>query len=215
VHAHESRHHRHKGYQINEEADRAAKRGCRFDHELLSDTLSYHAEKRSRLVQEGWQKELQANPLTGAFREVTHRPPTTRPDKVFLQLEKEPEVFGRLTQMRTMHGHNPSYFARIKIDHDPLCVCGHELLPNPPRRFRNHVLHNCEAYEDHRHILTAVSRHHDAPFLLGTVKGLCATAKFLKKTGAFTATGLPYEPPPPPIIPGLRLHDPPILDDPP
>jgi hypothetical protein len=71
--------------------------------------------------------------------------------------------------------------------------------------------HNCEAYEDHRHNLSEVSRHHDAPFLLGTNKGLLATAKFAKNTGAFTATGLPYEPPPTPSMPGLRLLDPPIL----
>ena len=69
--------------------------------------------------------------------------------------------------------------------------------------------HDCETYDEHRAILSAVSRYHDAPILLGSIKGLLATAKFLEKSGAFTATGIPYIPPLNPALPSLNLWDPP------
>ena len=199
----------HFGHTINEHADRLTKRGCRKEHELLDNTLSYHAERRSRLVSKHWRKEFRQNPPSGAFGEVTYYPPTTKPNKVFLQLETQPEVFGRLTQVKTMHGYNPHFYARFNIEHNPDCICGHRLPPFPARNFRDHILHNCEEYNDQRHILTSVSRDHQAPILLGSIKGLLATAKFLKESGAFTLNGRPYEPPPPHEIPGLQLNEPP------
>ena len=201
----------HQGYDVNIRADKLARQGCRLDQEILPNTLSYHAEQKSQLVQKHWRRELRSKPLTGAFGAVTNDPPHIKPSKVFLQLQNQPEVFGRLTQARTMHGYNPHYYARFALDGDPLCVCGHLVPPFPPQRFRDHVLHNCEAYNNHRHVLTAVSRDHHAPILLGSPKGLLATAKFLCESGAFTSTGQPYLPPNTPNLPGLALvlHDPP------
>jgi ribonuclease HI len=198
----------HKGFKVNEQADRLARRGCRHHEEILPTTLSYHAEQRSKLILKKWRQDFQNQYRNDAFREVTFLPPTTKPNRVFTQLRNEPELFGRLTQVRSMHGYNTSYYARFNIDQDLHCVCGHFVPPYPPSRIRDHTLHNCEAYDDHRNILSAVSRDHDGPVLLGSIRGLLATAKFLQKTGAFTSTGQPYEPTRPPDLPGLDLNDP-------
>jgi hypothetical protein len=50
------------------------------------------------------------------------------------------------------------------------------------------------------------SRTRDAAILLGSTKGLLATAKFLKASGAFTSDGTPYNPPRPPDLPEMELH---------
>src|ERR1700730_1840164 len=98
---------------------------------MLSDTLSYFGEKRLKLVRREWKRAIRIHPLTGAFGKVTDRPPTTKPDPVFLQLRDKIEVFGRLTQIRTMHGHNTAYYARFNIQHDTVCFCGHQIPPDP------------------------------------------------------------------------------------
>jgi hypothetical protein len=197
----------HKGHANNERADKLAKRGCKSPQEFISNSIAYYAEKRTELVLKRWKAQLKKEPLTGALGEVTYKPPSTKPNKVFLQLRDQPEVFGRLTQARTMHGYNPSYYTRFKIPHDPECICGHEIPPEPVSRFRDHILHNCYAYHEHRHILTTVHRDHSPYILLGSDKGLIAVAKFLKLTGAFTATGTPYEPPTTPQLPELDFRD--------
>jgi len=160
-----------------------------------------------------WRADIKKQPLTGAFAEVTFDQLTTKPSKVFKNLKDQPEVFGRLTQLRTMHGYNPHFYHHIlKHEFDPNksnCICRHFLPPNPLQRFQNHVLHSCEAYEDHRHILSNVSQQHHVTILLGSSKGLLAMARFLKETGAFSASGRPYYPPTTPKLPGLELHDPP------
>jgi hypothetical protein len=205
----------HSNLEINERADYLARRGCREEHEILSNTLSYYAEKRSKLALHKWKQAIQRQPLSGAFGKVTGRPPTTKPDPVVLQPRDKTEVFWRLTQIRTMHGHNTAYYARFNIQHNALCFCGHQIPPDP-LHVRDHTLHNCEHFEEHRHILSAVSPRHDPAILLGTLKGLLATAKFLEALGAFTRNGRPITPPRPPAMPTLNLLGPlPDLDDPP
>ena len=208
----------HRSFEDNERADWLAHKGCRNTQEILTrSSLSYHAERHSRLVQSlwrhDWQKWRKKN-QTSAFGAITFHLPTTKPGKVFKILENQREIFGRLTQIRTMHGYNPHFFHRFNIHQfDPdesNCICGHTIPPNPARRFRDHIFHICEEYREHRHILSEVSRDHDPSFLLDTTKGLLATAKFLKLTGAFTASGTPYEPPPAPKLPQIfGLEDPP------
>ena len=197
----------HHGHEINERADKLAKRGCKRQHEFLNKSIAYYNEKRSKLVLSKWRDQLKKEPLTGAIGEVTYYPPTTKPNKLFLQLQERPEVFGRLTQIRTMHGYNPSYYARFNIPQELDCICGHEIPPEPMSRYRDHILHNCDAYLEHRRILTAVNRDHSPNILLGSNKGLFAIAKFLQLSGAFTSTGRPYEAPTAPQLPDLDLRD--------
>jgi len=126
-----------------------------------------------------------------------------------MSLEQEHEVFGRLMQICTMYGYNPAYFHRLNIKHDPECICGHLIPPNPSRRFWNHILLNCDVYKEHCHILSAISpqHQHHASILLGSTKGLLAMVRFLKESGAFTAMGKPYKPSTTSTLPGQKLHN--------
>jgi hypothetical protein len=195
----------HQGFEINEIADKMARKGCAIPADILPETLSYHAEKRSKSTLKKWREQTKLFPFSATFDETVTFPPTVKPNEIFKQLANEPEVFGRLTQIRTMHGYNPSYFHRFNIPHDPVCSCNHQIPPVPATRFRDHILHSCESYKEHRKILTEVHRDHSPTVLLGSKKGLLAMAKFLKVSGAFTSNGLPYKPPETPELPGLRL----------
>ena len=198
----------HSDIDINDHADCLAQRGCEEDHKIIPVSISYHSERKSKMTLRAWRRELRECPMTGAFGEVTKKPPTTKPDKVFYQLGKQPEVFGRLTQTRTMHGFNTAYYARFNLRPEQTCVCGLPMPPDPIQ-VRDHVLHSCNQYDEQRHVLTESSRHHHATILLGTEKGLLATAKFLLTSGAFTTNGRPYEPPTIPPMPSLDINDPP------
>jgi hypothetical protein len=146
-------------------------------------------------------------PYTGAFREVTFEPPNPKPNLTFVQLEDKPEIFSRLTQIRTMHGYNVSYFNRFHIEHEPECLCTEIIPPVPPSRIHDHIFHNCEEYQTHRYILTAVNRQHSPTILLSGNKGILAVAKFIELTGAFSSTGKPVTKQPFPDLPGLDLTD--------
>jgi hypothetical protein len=195
----------HRGTPINEEADRLAKQGRKATQDHLPPTLTYFAEKRSRSTLKNWRKDFEANRPTGSFGEVTFRPPSNKPDKVFSQLASDPEVFGRLTQIRTMHGYNPPYFHRFHIDRDLSCACGNYFDPEDASFHRRHILNSCDEYIQHHHILSHASRTRDPAILLGSVKGLLATAKFLKTSGAFTTDGNPFQPTRPPENPEMEL----------
>ena len=198
----------HKGVEINETADKLARNGRHTNQNILPTSLSYLAEKRSRLTLKKWRKEFNTYRPTGAFGEVTFYPPSTKPDKVFLQLGSEPEVFGRLTQIRTMHGHNPPYYHHFHIEHDLSCACGNELNPDNVSAYRQHILNSCDKYLTHYPPIWRVSRDGDPTILLGSIKGLLTVAKFLKQSGALTNTGEPYHNPCPPELPGLEFNIP-------
>ena len=104
-----------------------------------------------------------------------------------------------------MHGYNTYYYDRFNLDRDPHCHCGDLVLPDVPSRIRDHTLLNCQAFKEYRYILSEATRDHDPTTLLGSVKGLLTTAKFLEKSGAFTADGAPYAPP---SLPGTRIPQP-------
>jgi len=114
----------HNGHEINEEADILAKKGCRSEEEVLPPTLSFHAENFSKNALKKWREDFSKNRSGGAFGEVTTCPPTRKPDKVFFELADQPEFFGRLTQVRTMHGYNQAYYHKIHLDKDLTCVRG-------------------------------------------------------------------------------------------
>jgi hypothetical protein len=196
----------HRGTRINEEADRLAKEGRNADQNTQPPSLSFYAEKRSSHTLKQWRKDFAANRPTGAFGEATFHPPTIKPGKVFTQLANDPEVFGRLTQVRTMHGYNPPYYYRFRIDRDLDCTCGIQFDPSDASFHRRHVLNSCDEYISHHHILADGSRTRDPTILLGSTKGLLAVAKFLKTSGAFTRDGQPYNPPRPPDLPEMELN---------
>src|SRR5436190_2415806 len=95
------------GIHLNEDADLLAREGCRDNREALPTTLSYAAEKCSKRVLRKWRREFHKQNHASAFYKVTQSlPATIKPNRVFTQLHNKPELFGRLTQVRTMHGYN-------------------------------------------------------------------------------------------------------------
>jgi ribonuclease HI len=196
----------HKGHEINERADRLARSGRKLPQEIIPESLSYHAEKKTKTVLKEWRKEWYKMDRTSTFRKNTFLEPTIKPNKVFVQLRNQPELFGRLTQTRTMHGYNAPYFERLNIPYNPDCECG-ERLPLDPSRMQEHVLHSCYTHREHRHILSAAHRDHSPAILLGSIKGLLATAKYLKMTGAFSHPDRPSGREKTPDLPGLDLSD--------
>jgi RNase H len=126
----------HSGFGINERADRLARRGCKLLPEFSQNpSLSYFAEKRSRLVQKNWRKEFHNSRhiFSNAFNETLSIPPTTKPGPIFKHFDKDPEIFGRLTQIRTMHGHNPVYLHRLHIpEHENTSLPGRRLHHRRP-----------------------------------------------------------------------------------
>jgi hypothetical protein len=105
-----------------------------------------------------------------------------------------------------MHGYNAAYFAKRNIPYETICDCD-EILPTEPDRMQEHVLRNCYTLQRHRHILSTAHRDHSPAIILGSIKGLLATAKFLKITGALSRTGRPTERGKTPELPGLDLSD--------
>jgi hypothetical protein len=160
------------------------------------------------MVLGGWRKEVRKNRPTGAFGETIHKPPTIKPNKVFAQLNDEPELFGRLTQVRTMHGYNPDYVRRFKLDRDENCACG-PVEFRDAEHVREHVFFQCDEYLQYRRGIFKICHIYDPGRIFGTTKGLFATVDFLRSSGAFTSSGAPYVPPKTPELPGLVLTDPP------
>jgi hypothetical protein len=132
----------HQGHEINKKADKLAKKGCYLPQTMLPESISYHAEKKTQIPTKEWRATVAAKPYTGAFREVTFESPNPKPNLTFIQLEDKPEIFGQLTQIRTMHGYNISYFNRFHIEHEPECLCTEIIPPVPPSRICDHIFQN-------------------------------------------------------------------------
>ncbi|KAK0504356.1 hypothetical protein EDD18DRAFT_1133225, partial [Armillaria luteobubalina] len=60
---------------------------------------------------------------------------------------------------------------------------------------RSHIIRECPRYKGHRERLHEVSNDIYLPDILGTNEGVEALTSFLEKSGAFTKTGNPKQPP--------------------
>ena len=149
---------------------------------------------RSRPGYDQCDSELGSYPgQVSTFWHTTTCPPDTKPSKTFTQLKDSPKVFSWLTQLCTMHGYNTYYYSRFNItNRDWDCECRDATPPNPIT-VREHILHLCPLLADEcREFLTPVSSLHETLTLLSSDKGLLATAKFLKESGALTSNCRPY-----------------------
>ncbi|KAG6805073.1 hypothetical protein H0H92_004994, partial [Tricholoma furcatifolium] len=81
------------------------------------------------------------------------------------------------------------YYAKFVPTESTACPCGERF------QTREHILTECELYEEHREILREVDNDLDIGLLLGTEDGIKAllVAKFLALSGAFTKTGIPTD----------------------
>ena len=60
-----------------------------------------------------------------------------------------------------------------------VCPCGAET------QTRNHILFECETYEEHGHLIDEGAPDHKLTTILGTKKGIDALAKFVRASKAF------------------------------
>ena len=79
----------HKDIEINELADKAAKRGCRLEH-TTQVSLSYYKEKATKMVLKGWRKEFN--------EKLSTLPLATLPSSHRTRNPAEPSNFSRMTQ---------------------------------------------------------------------------------------------------------------------
>ena len=59
------------------------------------------------------------------------------------------------------------------------CPCGIEL------QIREHIVFECQTYEEHRHIIDEGAPDRQLATLFGTKKGIEALAEFIRKSKAF------------------------------
>ncbi|KNZ73023.1 hypothetical protein J132_01408 [Termitomyces sp. J132] len=170
----------HEDIKGNERADAEAKAGTELraqDHTTLTNAKRGVKER----ALEKWREEWQKTPPAGGFAIANRLPPRWKPREHVTHTPRE--VFSRLTQCRTKHAFLGEYYARFVPDEHTGCTCGGGL------QTREHILQACTNYDEHRHILREADEQMELGILLGTKKGLEATAKFLAKSGAFTKTG--------------------------
>ncbi|KAJ7233047.1 hypothetical protein C8J57DRAFT_1382723 [Mycena rebaudengoi] len=126
-----------------------------------------HAKRATReRALAGWTEKWKKTYPGGRFGPADRIPPAWKPKSHFTSTKRE--VYGRLIQCRTGHAFLGEYYTKFT---------------------REHVLRECERYEEHRGVLREVSAEISGPDILGTEKGIQALAKFLERCGAFTKTG--------------------------
>ena len=123
--------------------------------------------------------------------------PNTKPDAIFKTTPREP--FGRLTQTLTGHGYTGEYYHRFHInDHPHECDCP---LPGPILQTRDHIIRECPNFENGRSILRKkFPRLENPKFQLASIlkrDNLPTLLKWMKRSGAFTKKGIPWDDKPP------------------
>lgn len=104
------------------------------------------------------------------------------------ELKDQREVFGRLIQCRTGHAYTGEFRRQFFPEKSTNCECGEDL------QTREHIIRECNRYEEQRKKLRKHNRDLALPELLGTPKGIAALAEFIRDSGAFTFTGEKYTP---------------------
>ncbi|KAG6805287.1 hypothetical protein H0H92_015972, partial [Tricholoma furcatifolium] len=136
-------------------------------------------------VLEKWKTQWKKTPPAGGFAHANKLPPAAKPRKHVYKYARE--LFARLVQCRTRHSFIGDYYAKFVPTESTACPCGERI------QTREHILAECELYEEHREILKEVDNDLDPGLLLGTEDGIKALAKFLALSGAFTKTGIPID----------------------
>src|SRR5205807_180669 len=94
-----------------------------------------------------------------------------------------------VTQLRLGHGYFKSYLSRIDENIQTSCTCDRQTpAPHTPQ----HILLDCNKYQQHRHLLKPVAQNFHLPDVLGSKAGLLAVGRFIGKSGAGTRSGRHY-----------------------
>lgn len=186
----------HCGIQGNDRADDLAKKATQLERKTPYSVSRSNAIRRSKAtILKLWRLEWKKKPPTGRFAIANRFPPSLRPTPHFRQLKNNRELFGRLTQCRIGHNYSGEFRQTFlpNVEEPITCPCDNETLQT-----REHILCECTKYNQHRDILREASPTIALPTILGTKEGIQALTEFLKKSGAFTQTGDPKQPPKPP-----------------
>ncbi|KAJ7820707.1 hypothetical protein B0H14DRAFT_2519685 [Mycena olivaceomarginata] len=132
-----------------------------------------------------WTERWKKTYPTGRFTAADRIPPAWKPKPHFTNTKRE--VYGQLVQCRTGHAFIGEYDAKFVPLERIACQCGERY------QTREHILQECEKYEQQRDLLRDASAELSLPDILGTEKGLQALAKFLEVSGVFTKTGQPRQ----------------------
>jgi ribonuclease HI len=186
----------HCGIKGNERADELAKEATRLERQTpFSATRSNTLRRAKTSILKLWTKEWKKQPLAGRYAVSNRFLPSLRPTPHLTQLKYNRELFGRLIQCRTGHGYTGEFRQTFlpHLNEPTSCPCD-----NVTHQTREHILRECERYSQHREVLKKVSNTISLPDVLGSREGIQALAEFLKKSGAFTQSGTPRQPPQPP-----------------
>ena len=174
----------HIGIAGNERADELAKLAAQTEAEMPA-TYSFLRRRAKERVLETWREDWAASPPRGLYARAALGPPSLQPPPHFKQLPRR--LYGLVTQVRLGHAFMGEYYQRHVPSEDVACPCGHHL------QTRDHILRDCERYDEYRLVLQKHPHTLGTCALLSTPTGIIALSKFLASSGAFTKTG---EPPP-------------------
>ena len=189
----------HCGIKGNDRADQLAKEATQRERQTPYSVSRSNAIRRSKsTVLKMWRLEWKKQPPSGNYAIANRFPPSLQPTPHFRMHKDNRELFGRITQCRTGHSYTGEFRQRFlpTLEEPTTCPCDNTTLQT-----REHLLRECPKYEHHREVLRKISNTITLPVILGTKEGIKALSSFLKKSGAFTCTGTPRQPPP---IPGIR-----------
>jgi ribonuclease HI len=169
----------HKGFAGNERADNIAKAAVN-DPPVIHSTITWAREKAKTRALKAWRSEWKALPhVNQAAVTLRQYPPSLRLNQFLRENNASRDVQSRAIQVITGHGHIGDYYARFIPTEPPSCPCGE------PLQSREHILTDCEKYNDTRHILHKACPTLSTALILSTRKGLNALTHFLKDSNAF------------------------------
>jgi len=141
-------------------------------------SLSYISSLHKREIGEEWKHRWTNQPSTlrSKFHIANRIPPSTKPTKRFITLDRR--TFSRTLQCRTGHAHIGDYYRRFVPSENQSCQCSDTL------QTRTHILYECKIHFRYRHIL-GTGRTRSIENLLGSEKGIKRLARFLRISRAY------------------------------
>ena len=165
----------------NEWADSLAKSSSRMrmyhrntDYKSLSYISSLHKCKIGKEWTHRWTN--QPSTLCSKFHVANHIPPSTKPTKRFITLDRH--TFSLTLQCWTGHTHIGKYYCWFIPSENQSCHCSDTL------QMRTHTLYECKTHFWYCHIL-GTGRTRNIEVLLGSERGIKRVAQFLRTSQAY------------------------------
>jgi len=176
----------HTGIQGNDEADILAKQAAEYpqptqDSYLSLTKLKTQIQQSALTAWHHYWTHLPDSKKGRHFRSIHFSLPKLRPSPHFYQLSRH--QLATVTQLRLGHGYFKSYLSRMDENIQTSCTCDRQTpAPHTPQ----HILLDCNKYQQHRHLLKPVAQNFHLPDVLGSKAGLLAVGRFIGKSGAGT-----------------------------